>query len=77
MTILSPLEQLLLALLMTVVSVGAYWWLILALNKSTGTSYAVAWKIISKDPLAVAVLRVGMYGAVAYLVGNSLSRFIG
>ena len=70
------LEGLLLTFLLVPFTLGTWWLFVRLINKSMGFDLREIYSGIYKDPLASAVLRVGIMACAAYLVGVAYSRII-
>lgn len=54
-----------------------WWWFGRLVNWSTGIKTKVLLDVIKKDPIACALVLIGKWAVIAYLVGIPFSRFVG
>jgi len=56
--------------------VGTWWFLIRLVNHSMGFNMKVVYDKIYSDPIAAAILRVGLFIALAHLVSEAFGRYV-
>ncbi len=70
------LDNLLIMFMLLPCLVLTWWGLIRLVNRSMGFDMRKVYERIYSDPMAAAVMRVGLIGSVAYLVGEAFGRII-
>ena len=69
-------EGLLLTFLLVPFTLGTWWVFVRLINRSMGFDLREIYRAVYKDPLAAAILRIGIMACAAYLVGVAYSRII-
>ncbi len=74
---MSPIfENLTVLFLLVPVMVGAWWFLIRLVNRSMGFDLKVVYEKIYANPIASAILRVGIIYSIASLVSAAFGRYV-
>lgn len=69
-------ENLIILFLLAPVMVAAWWTVVRLVNKSMGYDLKAIYDKIYSDPVASAILRVGVMFTIAYLVGTAFNRIV-
>ena len=69
-------ENLLILFLLLPCMLSTWWGFVYLVNHAMGFKLKEVYETIYSDPLAAAVLRVGVMGTIAYLVNGAFGRLV-
>lgn len=72
----SVLENLAILFFLAPIMIGTWWGIVRLVNRSMGYNLKKIYDEIYKDPIASAILRVGVMFTIAYMVGQAFNRIV-